>query len=66
MINSNDVDYFRARAEEERELSETTADPAIALIHSKLAQRYRRLVASESAGRPTLSIAVPVQEYSLS
>jgi len=66
MIDSKDVDYFRARAQEERALSEMTADPAIALIHSNLAQRYQRLVASETAGRPTLHIAVPAQEYSLS
>ena len=66
MINSKDVDYFRARAQEERELSETTADPAIALIHLNLARRYQRLATSETAGRPTLHIAVPALEYSLS
>jgi|GEM_PF-1924762 len=66
MINSKDVDYFRARAQEERELSETTADPAIRLIHLHLAQRYQRLVASKTGGRPTLHIAVPAPEYSLS
>ena len=66
MIDSKDVDYFRARAQEERELSETIADPAIALIHLNLARRYRRLVASETAGRPILHIAVPAPEHSLS
>ncbi len=65
MIDAKDVDYFRARAQEERELSETTADRAIVLIHSNLARRYERLVASETAGRPTLHIAVPAPEYSL-
>jgi len=64
MIDSKDVDYFRARAQEERTLSETTADPAISLIHSNLAQRYQHLVASETAGRPILHIAVPAPEHS--
>ncbi len=66
MIDSKDVDYFRARAEEERALSEATADPAVALIHLNLARHYQRLVASETAGRPILHIAVPAPEYSLS
>ncbi len=66
MIGSKDVDYFRARAQEERARSETTADPAVALIHLNLARRYQRLVASETGGRPTLHLAVPALEYSLS
>jgi len=66
MIDAKDVDYFRARAQEERELSEATGDPAISLIHSNLAQRYQRLVASENAGRPTLHIAFAAPEHSLS
>ncbi len=66
MINSRDVDYFRARAQEERALSETTADPAIALIHLNLARRYQRLLTSETPVRPTLHIAVPAPEHFLS
>ncbi len=66
MIDPKDADYFRARAQEERTLSETTADPAIALIHLKLARRYQHLVASETAGRPTRHIVVRASEYSFS
>ncbi len=66
MIDAKDVDYFRARAQEERALSETTADPAISLIHSNLAQRYQLLLASGTAGRPTLHIAFAAPEHSLS
>ena len=64
MIDSKDVDYFRARAQEERALGETTADPAVALIHLNLAQRYERLVVRGTRSRPTLHIAVSAPDQS--
>ncbi len=49
MIDSTDIDYFQARAREERALSDSAANPAAALIHLNLAKRYERLA---SAGIP--------------
>lgn len=58
MIDSDDIAYFQGRAQEERALSETAETPAIALIHSNLAERYERL-ARGTHNRPKLHIAVP-------
>ena len=40
----NDAAYFRNRAESERALAETAADPVVASIHRELADRYDRLL----------------------
>ncbi len=53
----SDEEYFKARAEAEWRLSETTADVSAAMVHANLAQRYERLAAREAASRPALQMA---------
>lgn len=50
---TSDVDYYRARAFEERERAATPSDPHIASIHGDLAAKYEAL-ASEADVQPTL------------
>lgn len=59
MIDSDDIDYFNARALAERELSEAATDEAVAQVHLKLAERYERLVARLKSPRPVLHIVTP-------
>ena len=56
MSSNSDDQYYATRAAAERELSQSAPDPAVALIHAKLAERYECLVAGERAPRPTLHI----------
>jgi len=50
----NDAAYFRNRAESERALAESAADPVVASIHRELADRYDRLLTEGE--RPTLRL----------
>ena len=50
----DDSEYFRHRAEAERDLSAKAADPHSAAIHLELAERYESLVAE--VRRPTLRL----------
>ena len=45
MTEQSDQDYYAARARVERALSDTATDPAIAIIHTQLADRYEALAA---------------------
>ena len=45
MTEQSDQDYYTARAAVERALSDTATDPAIAIIHTQLADRYEALAA---------------------
>jgi hypothetical protein len=40
MRKQGDMDYYRKRALQERELASTSTDAAVALIHRELAERY--------------------------
>ena len=55
---SEDLDYYRGRALEERELAEAADRQDVAEIHRELARLYEALVA-EPALRPTLRISFP-------
>lgn len=57
-MSPNDVEYYRARAIEEREQALAANQRNVAEIHMELARLYDAL-ANEPAIRPTLSIAVP-------
>lgn len=50
---TSDVDYYRARAFEERERAVTASNPSIANIHCDLAAKYEAL-AKQGKTRPTL------------
>jgi hypothetical protein len=53
MNHQSDLEYYTSRAAVERALSDTAADPGIALIHTQLADRYELLAAREiSSPRP--------------
>lgn len=54
----NDIDYYRARAIEEREQALASDRQNVAEIHLELARLYDALV-NEPAIRPTLRIAFP-------
>lgn len=51
MIDSEDIDYFKARALEELALSRSAPNPAAAIIHSNLAKRYERIAAEGTTKR---------------
>lgn len=57
-MSPNDVEYYRARATEEREQALSANQRNVAEIHMELARLYDALV-NEPAIRPTLSISVP-------
>ena len=57
-MSPNDVDYYRARATEERERALAADRQNVAEIHLELARLYDALV-KEPAIRPTLSIVTP-------
>lgn len=57
-MSPNDVEYYRVRATEERELALAANQRSVAEIHTELARLYDALV-NEPAIRPTLSIVVP-------
>lgn len=42
-----DLDYYRTRADEERERAESSSDPAVRAAHRTMAERYDRLAAGE-------------------
>ena len=43
MSDKSSVEYFAARALEEREMSITATDPSAAIAHAELADRYQAL-----------------------
>jgi hypothetical protein len=55
-MSRNDTEYFRQRASVERALSITSSDPAVAAVHTELAERYEALVSD--ANRPPLRLVV--------
>lgn len=56
----SDVEYYRARAIEEREQARVTHRQYVAEIHRELARLYEALV-DEPAIRPKLSISYPTR-----
>lgn len=59
MSELNSAEYYRAREQRERGLATAASDPAIAKIHTEMADRYADLVgasASESGSRPLLRV----------
>ncbi|MEO9130694.1 MAG: hypothetical protein ABI240_05740 [Sphingomonas sp.] len=58
MSDANDREYYAARAQAARALSEGASDPGIAKIHAEMAERYELLAAaSPSRQRPRLHVA---------
>ena len=55
-MSERDREYYTSRAEVEREMSETTADPVVAAVHAELAAGYERLTAKRSGKPPALYI----------
>ena len=43
-MNQSDIDYYRARMDEEQEAAERAASDVAAETHRRLAQQYERLV----------------------
>ena len=57
MYEQTDEEYFRLRAEAERELASTATNPAVVRVHASLATGYDALVRQEQeAKRPILRI----------
>lgn len=55
-MSTNDKDYYRARALEERDRAATAHEPSIAAIHRDLADKYEAL-AKKRGVQPTLRSA---------
>lgn len=59
MYSQSDEEYFLSRAEAERAAAKAAGNPAVAKIHSSLAQGYDELVRQERAQiRPVLRIHI--------
>lgn len=56
MVDSDDIRYFKERANQERELSESATSELAAQAHLSMADRYDRLAAGLAPERPTLRI----------
>ena len=54
-MSSNDVDYYRKRANDERRLALAASQQNIAAIHEELARQYQALV-DQAELRPKLRI----------
>lgn len=52
-MQTDNLDYFRRRADEERQIAATSEDNAVAAAHLKMADEYQKRV-EELRGRPTL------------
>lgn len=50
----NDAQYFRARADCERDLAASCDNPVVAQVHLEMAQRYEALI--NDGGRRTLKL----------
>ena len=46
MTDLNDVNFYRSRERHERALAERAGDPAIAAIHTQMADRYAELASA--------------------
>ena len=57
MSEARDRSYYSSRAEQENELGEQAADPAVAAIHFELADRYSLLAEGIPTLRPELRAA---------
>ena len=57
-MSSNDTEYYRARAVDERAMALRAERREVAAIHEELARQYQALV-DRAELRPTLRIAVP-------
>ena len=57
-MSSDDVHYYRQRAQAERERAKLSSRQEIAEIHEELARLYDALIEHDSL-RPTLSIVTP-------
>lgn len=53
-MSCNDTQYFRGRAEFERDLAASCHNPAVAQVHLEMAQRYEALI--NDGGRRTLKL----------
>lgn len=60
-MSSNDTEYYRRRANEERQLALKSERQDVAAIHEELARQYRALV-DQAALRPTSRIIMADQE----
>ena len=62
-MSSNDVDYYRKRANDERRLALAASQQNIAAIHEELARQYQALV-DQAELRPKLRINFAVRSSS--
>jgi hypothetical protein len=51
-MSSDDIEYYRRRAREERALAEAAANPDAAKAHAELAEHYEGLIADAEAQPP--------------
>ena len=58
LMASDDVAYYRERAETERALAKNAGEANVAAIHAELARQYQALVDREDL-RPVLRISFP-------
>ena len=63
-MSSDDVHYYRQRAQTERERAKLSSRQEIAEIHEELARLYEALIEHDSL-RPRLSIVTPRPEAQL-
>ena len=56
VVSSSDVEYYRQRAEAERQLARDSRRADVAAIHEELARQYEALV-DRAELRPTLRLA---------
>ena len=59
-MSSNDTEYYRQRAVDERAMALQSERYDVAVIHEELARQYQALV-DRAELRPTLGIAFPTQ-----
>lgn len=60
-MSSNDTEYYRRRANDERRLALQADRQNVAAIHEELARQYQALV-DQAELRPTLPIIIPDAE----
>lgn len=64
VVSSSDVEYYRQRADAERQMAQDSDRANVAAIHEELARQYDALV-NRAELRPTLRIAFPPEGLKL-
>ena len=53
-MTTQNLDYYRQRADEEQAAAERAVDPAIAQIHRDMAQRYRDMLSGDAGAAESM------------